>query len=514
VTQVWIGLDLGTSGLKAIALRPDGTVAARSRRAYPTSRPEPEAAEQDPADWVVAARAVLGELADTADPRQWRGIGLSGMIPALVTLAADGSPNGTAITWQDGRADRIGEQMRERCGADALYRRTGQWVDGRYLLPMFLRLAASDPTRAAATTMLASAKDYLFGWLTGEVATDPSTATGYGCYGLEPGGWDAGVRAAAAGLSEELREAPTAGHSASHRQGTAAGERGRAEQPGPAPLPALPPVWPSSACRPLRGEIAAAFGCGPVAVCLGAADSVLGALGLGVREPGQAACIAGTSNVIIGVTDRPVPDREHRFLVTPLAEPGRWGLEMDLLATGSAISWLAGLLGGDLDEAGLVALAARADPADAPIVLPYLAPGEQGALWDPGLRGVFAGLELRHGREDLARGLITGIVLESRRCLAVLEESGHVDGEIRLAGGSAASQPFRTDLADATGRAIVGADADCSARGAAMIAAHALCGEWLPVAGTSAATEPVPERAPLWDRLWDRHERTRRATSR
>ena len=96
---------------------------------------------------------------------------------------------------------------------------------------------------------------------------------------------------------------------------------------------------------------------------------------------------------------------------------------MDLLATGSAITWLAGLLGGDLDAAGLVELAADTDPARAPVLLPYLSPGEQGALWDPALRGAVAGLDLSHGREHLARALVNGIVLESRRCLAVLDET-------------------------------------------------------------------------------------------
>jgi xylulokinase len=105
-------------------------------------------------------------------------------------------------------------------------------------------------------------------------------------------------------------------------------------------------VLPSTACHPLRAEVAGQLGCGPIPVCLGAADSAAGALGLGVREPGQVAYIAGTSNVILGVTGRLVLDPRHRFLVTPLAEPGRWGAEMDLLSTGSAISWLAGLLGG------------------------------------------------------------------------------------------------------------------------------------------------------------------------
>ena len=130
------------------------------------------------------------------------------------------------------------------------------------------------------------------------------------------------------------------------------GRRRRAAGPGRLPLPALPPVLPSAATRPLRAEVAARLGCGQIPVCLGAADSVLGALGLGVRSPGQIAYVAGTSTVILGVTDTLVFDPQHRFLVTPLAEPGLWGLEMDLLATGSALRWLAGLLGDGLDEAG------------------------------------------------------------------------------------------------------------------------------------------------------------------
>jgi len=99
----------------------------------------------------------------------------------------------------------------------------------------------------------------------------------------------------------------------------------------------LPPVRPSAYSRPLRGEVAARLGTAPIPVVLGAADSVLGAMGLGVREPGQVAYIAGTSTVILGITDRLVLDPAHRFLVTPLAEPGRWGVEMDGRASMRAV---------------------------------------------------------------------------------------------------------------------------------------------------------------------------------
>jgi xylulokinase len=273
-------------------------------------------------------------------------------------------------------------------------------------------------------------------------------------------------------------------------------------------------VWPSATSRPLRAEAAARLGCPQVPVVLGAADSVLGALGLGVREPGQVAYIAGTSTVILGIADRLVLDPDHRFLVTPLAVPGCWGLEMDLLATGSAITWLAGLLGGDLDAAGLVELAAGTDPGRAPVLLPYLTPGEQGALWDPLLRGAITGLDLGHGREDLARALVNGILLESRRCLAVLDETCGPGHAVEVAGGSAAAPSFRADLADAARRPVSmprDDDTDHSARGAALIAALGADGGWPDGAfpAASLAAEPDEARAKLWDDLWSAHEAAR-----
>jgi sugar (pentulose or hexulose) kinase len=481
--DVYIGLDLGTSGLKAVALSEFGAILARASAAYPTYRPGIGACEQDTADWQRAVGRVLAQLGEVIPARRWRVIGLSGMLPTLVTLGPDGQPNGPAITWQDCRADDLGDEFRERCGAAELYRLTGQWVDGRYLLPMFARIARADPARAVATATIASAKDHLFFWLTGELATDPSTASGYGCYELESDHWSTTVLSAA----------------------NLPGRGG----------PQLPPVWPSVTRRPLRADAAARLGCPPIPVVLGAADSVLGALGLGVREPGQVAYIAGTSSVILGITDRLILDPGHRFLVTPLAEPDRWGVEMDLLATGSAITWLAGLLGGDLTAARLLELAASVDPAHAPVLLPYLSPGEQGALWDPLLSGAVVGLDLSHGREHLARALINGIVLESRRCLAVLDETGGFGRAVEVAGGSAADPSFRADLADATRRLVSlprDDDTDHSARGAALVAALAVDGGWpdgaFPAVGVAA--EPDDARAKVWDELWAAHEAARR----
>jgi xylulokinase len=244
-------------------------------------------------------------------------------------------------------------------------------------------------------------------------------------------------------------------------------------------------------------------------VVLGAADSVLGALGLGLTTPGQVAYIAGTSTVILALADTLSLDPAHRYLVTPMASPGSWGLEMDLLATGSAHAWLAGLLA-DGDQAELARLADQADPETAPLFLPYLLPGEQGVRWNPDLAGALSGLHLGHRAGDLARGLRNGIVAESRHCLAVLESAAG-RGEILMAGGGALAPSLASDLADATGRVTRPPDpslTDSSAIGAAMVAAAGAAGQSLAVHPDAGRPGLVPDRgrSAWWERQAERHE--------
>lgn len=472
-----IGLDLGTSGMKAVAVDASGAVVARAQFGYPTSRSEPGASEQDPADWIAAVLEISGQIRIATDGAPWAVIGLSGMIPTLVTVDASGVPVGAAITWEDSRSEPEGDRLRAAVGAHGLYARTGQWVDGRYLLPMLARLARVEPERVAASTMLLGAKDYLFSWLTGQFATDPSTATGFGCFDLVGNQWSAEISAAAASLA-----------GASLR---------------------LPDVRPTSSTAPLARAAADAMGLPEgLPVCLGAADSVLGALGMGIHEHGDIAYVGGTSTIVLGVWDHVVLDEAHRFLVTPMAGPGSWGLEMDLLATGGAFRWLAGILG-LADENALVTLAEHSSDNDLPVFLPYVAPGEQGALWDPDLTGVLHGLHVGHTSAHIARALVDGIVIESRRCLLTLEGNGFGRGSLSVSGGSASNPWFCQQLADASGRVVVTADGeetDRSAAGAAAVGALAI--GWPEPAPVSAAGQfqPDPERWNRWAQAADRHD--------
>jgi xylulokinase len=485
----FLGLDLGTSGLKGALLDDRANVLAQAQAGYRTSRPEAGRAEQRPADWIQALERVCSTLGRTVSSKRWNGIGLSGMIPTLVLADEHGEALGPAITWEDGRAEAQATRLRRLAGARALYRTTGRWVDGRYLLPMWMWVAEHDPERARRARYVLGAKDHLVWLLTGETATDPSTATGLGCFDLSTGRWDPSI-AALAGIGTGRR----------------------------AGGPVLPKVLPSTSTLPLGRDAARRLGLRRgVPVTIGAADSVLSADALGLRAE-EIAYVAGTSTVMMSLHDDLKPDARHRYLITPASRPDRWGYEMDLLGTGSAVRWLGSVFGlGPRAEAKVLALAERAGSEDDLVFLPYVAPGEQGALWDPGLRGAVEGLTLRHGPGEIARALVDGIVLESRRCVSVLRAKGAAP-LIRTAGGMTRSRWFLQRLADATECDIVGSRA--TFRSAAAVGAAALCDEGLGEALASRASDPNvvvhpdPSVTPAWNDRWARHEDARHRANR
>ncbi|WP_431232364.1 xylulokinase [Mycolicibacterium psychrotolerans] len=465
---VVIGVDLGTSAVKIVAVDDDGRVVASARAEYPTRRPEAEAAEQDPRRWWEALGAAGDIVAGLAAPQRWHAIGLTAMLPTLVELDGALEPVGAAITWEDGRAERHADVLRAKVGDAALYRITGQRVDGRYLGPMHARLQEL----GRVGTTVAGAKDVLFHQLTGTLLTDPSTAAGSAAFDIEYGCW-----------SDELV--------------TASG------------LPRLPQVASAATALPLRQRWRERWGVpGELPVVLGAADSVLGARGVGALDHGDVGVIAGTSAVVLGISDQPTRDPAMRYLVTPLAGTG-WGLEMDLLAMGSAFDGVASLFG-LAGPAELLEAAATVAHADAPLFLPYLSPGEQGALWDPSLTGSLQGLRLGMGIGHIGRALLTGIVVELRRCIDVLTATTGRSGPVRLGGGSAVSPLMWQDIADATGRE-VWVDptvTDHSAMGAALFAADAI-GRPISREGAPRVVTPRAERHAWWTDCLARHDQAR-----
>jgi xylulokinase len=415
-----LGIDLGTSALKLVAVSCDGQVAATARESYPTISRSEGQAEQDCEQWLnalsVAARRIWSHL-----PPKTRveAVALTGQMPTLVVLDRN-RPRPRAITWQDKRADPWVHSKVDDCIRRDIYLKTGVLIDGRYLAPMF-QFHYGSKHRPADSIL--SAKDLLFHQLTGLATTDPSTASGYGLYNLRTKTWDPEL-CKFWGITGEQ----------------------------------LPSIKNSSFSAPLSKRGSQLLNCPPATpVVLGCADSVAGVHGIGgdQLDSHTAILLTGSSTVIMRCDAKPRWDGKSRYLVTPLAVDDAYGREADLLAGGSAREWASALLsGGGNRKKSIWDLAFRVAPgADGLLFAPFLAGGEQGILWNPNLRGTITGLTLRHDGAQIARALLEGMCFEVRRCLEGLEEGTPISSA-RLAGWMADIPQQCQLLADVIGRPV------------------------------------------------------------
>ncbi len=421
-TSCVLGIDLGTSAIKVVAVSRDGRVVASARASYDTISTAAGQAEQDCQHWLkalsVAARKIKSRLAHKI---QVEGVALTGQMPTLVVLGRRQQPVGPAITWQDSRADewvsgRVNHDLRLH-----IYKKTGVLIDGRYLGPMF----QYHHGQRKRTLKLLSAKDFLFHALTGLTATDPSTASGYGLYNLHLKAWDPEL-CKLWGVTKEM----------------------------------LPSIKSSSFQARLSERGTELLGCAlGTPLTLGCADSVAGVYALSGTErvPHAATILTGTSTVIMKCESRLRWDRQSRYLLTPFAVDEWYGCEADLLATGSAREWAASVFlrrGNKKTQRFLWQSAYNAAPgADGLLFAPYLAGGEQGVLWDPDLRGTLTGLTLAHDGAKIARALLEGMSFEIRRCLEVFEEQEPLS-LVRVTGWIAEIPEELQLLADIIGRPV------------------------------------------------------------
>jgi xylulokinase len=464
-----LGIDLGTSSIKLAVLSESGQLRAHSAAEFPTISDAVGQAEQEPQAWLAALCRACAKLRQElgAEWGKVGGIGLAGQLPTLVCLGQQESwPR--AITWLDARADTWATSQIDLATRDAMYRRTGMPIDGRYLVPMLCFHHGREP---AGLTSILSAKDWLCWVLTGNRVTDPSTAAGYGVFDIVSGGW-------ALDLCEFWGIQP-----AYLPVVSAAGAVAGALCSNAAALLGLPADTP---------------------VHVGAADSVAGAFALGGSDPSTVCVMMGSSTVLMGYATSPTADAEARFLLTPLIRPGEWGREMDLLTTGSGHRWLGDLLRLAPSELESLAVSSEAG-ARGLLFAPYLAGGEQGALWDTTLSGVLHGLTLAHNAADVVRAYLEGVQFEIRRCLDAFAEMAAVT-RIILSGGMVESADTIKMLADITGRSVIPyLGISPAARGAALLAMPISPEMATSSAGFAPAVEPG-SRQSLYDALYRRYQ--------
>ena len=395
-TTAIVGLDIGTTGVKAIAVGPTGEIVARAERGYALSTPRPGWSEQDPEDWWTATRAAIADLG----PLEIAGIGLSGQMHGLVALDTAGQVIRPAILWNDQRTAAECAEIEERIGLDRLISLTGNRALTGFTAPKLLWLRRHEPESYGRIARIMLPKDYDRLRLTGEWATDVADASGTLLLDVARRCW-----------SPEVLDAL---------------------ELDPAILPPLlesPEVSGTTiACNGVSAGI-------PVAA--GAGDCAAAALGVGIDRPGPLSIVMGTSGVVFAALPAFASDPQARVHAFCHAVPGQWHAMGVMLSAAGSLQWLRDRLAPETSFADLVAEAeAWAPGVDGLLFAPYLA-GERTPHADPSARAAFTGLELRHDRGALVRAVLEGVAFGLRDSLELVRELGGPSDRARASGGGA-----------------------------------------------------------------------------
>ncbi len=407
-----VGLDVGTTGIKAVAISPDGEVLATEEESYPLSTPHPGWAEQDPEDWWRAAEAVLTRL-----PFGEVQLGLSGQMHGLVCLDEHDRVLRPAILWNDQRTAAECAEIERRIGLARLIELTGNRALTGFTAPKLLWLRRHEPDTYARIRRILLPKDYVLFRLTGEHGIDAADASGTLLFDVRQRRW-----------SDEVVEALE-----------------------------IPPEWlPSVSESTVHG---------------GAGDQQAAALGVGVVEPGTLSVVLGTSGVVFAALPEYRAEPQARVHVFCHAVPDTWEAMGVMLSAAGALQWFRDTMAPGASFEQLVAEAQEWPPgAEGLTFLPYLS-GERTPHADPSARAMFEGLSLRHGRGGLVRAVLEGVAYGLRDSLELLRGLG-VDAQVgRASGGGARSRLWLEIVASVLGVPLELTEVEeGSAYGAALLA--------------------------------------------
>ena len=474
--EALLGIDVGTTGTRALLVALDGGVLGSASAEYPMATPYPGWAEQDPADWLRAGKeAVRAALAAAGQPRVLA-IGLTGQMHGLVLLDAKGAVLRPAILWCDQRTTAQCREITRRIGAERLITLTCNPALEGFTAPKLLWVREHEPDRYAEAAQALLPKDYLRFALTGDYASDVSDASGTLLFDVRQRRWSSEMLAAL--------DIPAAW---------------------------LPPAVESPVVTGrLDASVAAEWGLpAGVPVVGGGGDQAAGGVGNGIVRPGLVSATIGTSGVVFAYSADITLDPGGRVHTFCHAVPGAWHLMGVTQGAGLSLRWWR-----DHFAAAETATAARTgtDPyalltAEAATVppgseglhwLPYLM-GERTPHLDATARAVLYGLTARHGRAHVLRAVLEGVVYSLRDSLEILRELGVPVAEVRASGGGARSPLWRQIQADVFNTRIITVTAqEGPAYGAALLAAVGqglypsvpdACAAWV---GVASAAGPDP----------------------
>jgi xylulokinase len=428
-----LGIDLGTGSAKALLLATDGTAAGEASSSYPVRAPHPGWAESEPEDWWLAvASAVRRAVGNHAD--RVEAIALSGQMHGVVLASESGQPLRPAILWADTRSSAALNIYHSLDAA--ILERLGNPVTAGMAGPTLLWLREHEAAVCSEARWALQPKDWLRLRMTGEVATEPSDASGTLLYDVVSDNW--------------AREAIWALNLRSDW---------------------LPKIIPSSAIAGYLTTTASehlGLRVG-LPVIAGAADTAAAALGNGLLEPGLVQLTIGTGAQIITPRSQPIIDPHGRTHLYRAALPNQWYSLAAMQNAGLALEWVRGILGLSWQEVYTKAFSVPPG-CEGLTFLPYLT-GERTPHLDPYVRGAWVGLGLYHTQAHLMRAALEGVAFALRQGFEALEATGFKAAQLRLAGGGTAEMPWKQLLTDVLRIPLYATTvAAASARGAALLA--------------------------------------------
>jgi len=474
--SVFLGIDVGTSGTKTLAVREDGAILASSTKTYPLKSPHPGWTEQAPEDWWQATVTGVQQVLDEGDfqPSDVAGIGLSGQMHGSVFLDQNDNVIRPALLWNDQRTEKECKEIESRVGGqDALIKLVANPALTGFTAPKILWLRNNEPDNYERLARVLLPKDYIRFRLTREFATEVSDASGTLLLDVANRQWSQPML-----TKLEIDSAW------------------------------LPKVHESHvASTRLKGPAAELLGLPEgVPVVGGGGDQAAGAVGNGIVETGVISATMGTSGVVFAHSDEMQADPKGRVHTFCHAVDGKWHVMGVSLSAGGSLQWYRNQLGHAetavaeaLDEDPyevLTAEAAKAPPGSEGLYfLPYLT-GERTPHADPHCRGAWIGLSLRHGRPHLIRSVMEGATYALRDSLEIIVGMGVPISQLRLSGGGARSALWRQMQADVYGREVCTINAEEGpAYGAALLAAVG-AGSYTDVVEACRATIQVVSRTP------------------
>ncbi|MFB3737871.1 MAG: xylulokinase [Candidatus Velamenicoccus archaeovorus] len=453
--RITVGVDIGTTGARAVAVDEGGRVVHAHSAGYPLLTPRPQWTEQEPAAWWCATRETLGAVVQACRARSGEvvGIGLTGQMHGSVFLDDDGRVIRPALLWND---QRTGDQCREiedLVGRPRLVEITGNPALTGFQAPKVLWLREQEPSSYERVAHVLLPKDYVRYLLTGEFATDASDAAGTLFMDLRARDWSREVLGAL-----------------------------------DVPVEWLPRVFESpDPTGQLRGDVAGEIGVpAGIPIAAGGGDNAAAAIGTAVTREGLMSSSIGTSGVLFAHADGCAVDPSGRVHAFAHSVPGRYCLLAVTLSAGGSLRWWRDLTGLGYDE--LVAEAESVPPGSEGLVfLPYLT-GERTPHLDPKATGGFVGLTARHGRAHMTRALMEGVLFSLRDGLEIMRGIDVRPSQIRAIGGGATSLLWLQLQADVYGTVVHRLAIEEGAAYGAALLGHVAAGTF---AGVEEATSVV-----------------------